>query len=102
MENNEEVKITEAETEEVENKVSEKKRIDFRFELALFLILGFLLGVVIKSEAVKRITIGFNDGEIISVRQGYDFDKIKEDLAKASAPQEEAASVVEENSANKQ
>jgi hypothetical protein len=102
MENNEEIKITEAEIEESENKVSEKKKIDFRFELALFLILGFLLGVVIKSEAVKRITIGFNDGAIISVRQGYDFDRIKEDLAKASAVQEEAASAVEENSANNQ
>jgi len=102
MENNEEIKINEAEIEENENKTSERKKIDFRFELALFLILGFLLGVVIKSEAVKRVTIGFNDGEIISVRQGYDFDKIKENIAKSYAEQEQATSATEENNAYSQ
>ena len=58
-----------------------KKGMDFRFELALFLILGFLLGVVIKTEASKRITIGFNDNEIASVKQGFDFEKIKQTIA---------------------
>jgi hypothetical protein len=85
---NEEIKTTEA---EIETK-DPKKKMDFRFELALFLILGFLLGVVIKSEAVKRVTIGFNDGAIASIRQGYDFEKAKADLAKASKDQEQAAS----------
>jgi len=85
---NEETKVSEAEIEKKEP----KKKIDFRFELALFLVLGFLLGVVIKTEAVKRVTIGFNDGSIASVRQGYDFEKIKADLAAASKAQEQAAS----------
>lgn len=93
MENNEETKISEA---EIEND-NPKKKIDFRFELALFLILGFLLGVVIKTEAVKRVTIGFNDGEIESVRQGYDFEKIKTDLANDSKAQEQDSSATEEN-----
>jgi hypothetical protein len=61
------------------------RRIDFRFELALFLILGFLLGVVIKTEAVKRITIGFNDSSVPSYKQAYDFEKIKEDVANQDA-----------------
>lgn len=95
---NEETKVTEA---EIENK-GQKKKIDFRFELALFLILGFLLGVVIKSEAVKRVTIGFNDGAIISVKQGYDLEKIKADLAEAAKAKEQSAGAVKENSANNQ
>jgi hypothetical protein len=95
---NEEIKVSEAEIE----KKDPKRKIDFRFELALFLILGFLLGVVIKSEAVKRVTIGFNDGSIASVRQGYDFEKIKEDLAKASNAQEQVPPAAEGSSANSQ
>ena len=63
----------------------EVKKIDFRFELVLFLILGFLLGVVIKTEAVKRVTFGYNDKEVISLKQGYDFQKIKEDIINKSA-----------------
>jgi len=102
MKNNEELKIPEAEIEKSENEVGAKKKIDFRFELALFLILGFLLGVVIKSEAMKRVTIGFNDGAISSVRQGYDFEKIKQDLAKASEAQDQAASAAGGNSQNNQ
>jgi len=102
MENSEEIKLSEAETEENKNKADTKKKIDFRFELALFLILGFLLGVVIKSEAMKRVTIGFNDGAISSVRQGYDFEKIKQDLAKASEAKDQAASATGGNSQNNQ
>jgi len=68
-----------------------KIKIDFRFELALFLILGFLLGVVIKTEATKRITIGFNDGLVPSVRQAYDFEKINEELAQQSAAAQAAS-----------
>jgi len=68
-----------------------KIKIDFRFELALFLILGFLLGVVIKTEATKRITIGFNDGLVPSVKQSYDFEKINEELARQSAAAQAAS-----------
>ncbi|MDO8529542.1 MAG: hypothetical protein Q7S18_02640 [bacterium] len=70
----------------------EVKKIDFRFELVLFLILGFLLGVVIKTEAVKRITFGYNDREVISLKQGYDFQKIKEDIISKSAPADQSGS----------
>jgi hypothetical protein len=96
MENNEEAKISEAEVEYDKNENLPIKKIDFRFELALFLILGFLLGVVIKSEAVKRVTIGFNDGAIVSVKQGYDFEKIKQDLAKASEAQDQDAAAAQQ------
>jgi hypothetical protein len=77
---------------------SSKRKIDFRFELALFLILGFLLGVVIKTEASKRITIGFNDGSVPSLRQAYDFKEISEELEKkANSTQQSAQENSEEN-----
>lgn len=68
----------------------EVKKIDFRFEIVLFLILGFLLGVVIKTEAVKRITFGYNDREVISLKQGYDFQKIKEEITNENNAVEQA------------
>ena len=76
--------MEELEKKEEKNETEEvrpKKRMDFRLELALFFILGFLLGVVIKTEASKRITIGFNDNEIASLKQAYDFENIKEEIA---------------------
>lgn len=75
----EEIKKKEEIQEEEKNPV---KKIDFRFEIALFFILGFLLGIVIKTEASKRVTIGFNDNEIASVKQAFNFEKIKEEIAK--------------------
>jgi hypothetical protein len=71
--------------------VFRKKKMNFRFELTLFFILGFLLGVVIKTEAVKRITIGFNDNLIISQKQSYDIEKIKGEIAKEAEAQNQAA-----------
>lgn len=79
-----------------------KRKIDFRFELALFLILGFLLGVVIKTEAVKRITIGFNDSAIPSLKQSYDFEKIKEELEEKISAQQAAPSQNAESASGEQ
>lgn len=59
-------------------------------ELALFLILGFLLGVVIKTEAGKRITIGFEDYKIAALQRGYDLNVVvKNATERAKAEQEE-------------
>ena len=93
MEEKNEIKEAEIINEEKEesNNSYPVKKIDFRFELALFLILGFLLGVVIKTEAAKRITIGFNDSLIPSVKQSYDFGKIEEEIAKESEAAQQAA-----------
>ncbi|MFA5777283.1 MAG: hypothetical protein WC906_02500 [Parcubacteria group bacterium] len=94
----EEKEIKEADIIDDEKKEARlKKGIDFRLELALFLILGFLLGVVIKTEAVKRITIGFNDGSIPSQRQAYDFEKIKKEIAEQSAAAQQTAPASDAN-----
>lgn len=56
------------------------KKINFYIELALFLILGFLVGAVIKTEAAKRITIGFGDYTAPTLKQSYDFVQIQKNL----------------------
>jgi len=73
----------------------ESKR-GFYFEMALFLILGFLLGVVVKTEAVKKVTMGFNDYKIVSLKQGYNFSEMRKNLAEK---QEKAKKNAETNEA---
>jgi len=38
----------------------------------LIFILGFLVGVAVKTEAKKRITIGYNDYQVSGLKQGFD------------------------------
>lgn len=60
---------------------------DFKFELALFFILGLLLGFTLKTEATKKVTIGFDDYKVLRGKQGYDLEKLKSDLEKQAADQ---------------
>lgn len=59
-------------------------------EYALFLILGFLLGVVVKTEAAKRITVGYNDYQVSTKAQVYDLNKIQKDIMDEAKIQSEA------------
>ena len=61
-----------------------KRKTDYYIELALFLILGLLIGIAIKTEAVKRVTIGFDDYKMKMMKQDYDVNKIQSDLIKKS------------------
>jgi|WetSurMetagenome_2_1015567.scaffolds.fasta_scaffold1636038_1 hypothetical protein len=79
---------------EIEKK-SKPRRIST--EIIFFLILGFLLGIAIKTEAVKRITIGHDDYRIDSLKQGYDFVQIQKDLSEQSAQANGANSDGESN-----
>jgi predicted nucleic acid-binding Zn ribbon protein len=100
----EQEKVIEIETEEEQEQefeiesdevLEKKKRREVIFEMALFLILGILLGVTIKTEAVKRITMGFNDYLISKPAQSYDITELKKNLddqiAQQQAMQEQAA-----------
>lgn len=69
------------------NKEEAKRKNDAVFEMILILILGFLLGVTIKTEASKRVTIGFNDYKIQQAKQSYDFAAIKANLQQQSQEQ---------------
>ncbi len=75
MENQEPLLISE------ESKTSKNKnKRDWKVELALFLILGVLLGIVIKTEAVKRITIGYEDYKASLGKQNYGINEIQKEL----------------------
>ena len=67
-----------------------KGRQGFYFEMALFLVLGFLVGVAVKTEAAKRVTIGFNDYKIVSLKQDYSFSEIQKNLAEKKKEAEES------------
>ncbi|MFA6383262.1 MAG: hypothetical protein WCX17_02465 [Parcubacteria group bacterium] len=89
--NNEEIKLL-AEPQKIE---SGKK--DFYVELVLFLILGALIGITVKTEANKRITIGYNDYKMKTGIQQYSINKLQADLLKK---QSEAASNSQDSAQN--
>jgi hypothetical protein len=83
----EEIKIEE-EKEEKKEAPKKRKRTDFYIELALFFILGILVGIAVKTEAAKKITIGFNDYKMKIMKQDYDINKLQTDLSSSNATEE--------------
>ena len=83
----EEDKIKEAEVENVKKeKISfeekkEKSKRDFYIGMVLFAVLGLLLGMAIKTEALKKISIGHNDYQMKIMKTDYDINKMGKDLA---------------------
>lgn len=71
----------EASTEVSEENIKPKGRSGLYVELALFLILGFLIGMAVKTEAVKKITIGFDDYKMQIFSGGYDINKLQVEQA---------------------
>jgi hypothetical protein len=71
-----------------EDEPKKKGRSDFYIELALFLILGVLLGIAAKTEASKKITIGYNDYQMAIMKNDYNFNKMQADLADKRAEEE--------------
>jgi len=75
--------------EEIKNSTDEvleinKEKRDFKIELFLIFILGALLGITVKTEAAKRITIGFNDYKINAAADSYNVSEIKKKLVEES------------------
>lgn len=66
-------------------KKKKNRKMDGYIEFVLIFILGVLIGVAIKTEAVKRITIGFNDYQMKTVRQDFDISKIQFEVSKKAA-----------------
>lgn len=71
-------------------------KMDFYIELALFLVLGILVGISAKTEAKKYITVGFDDYKMKIERQDYNINQLQTTLdaqqAAAQAAQQNAAS----------
>lgn len=86
----EEIKI-EGEGEQKKKTPKKRKKTDFYIELVLFFILGILIGIAVKTEASKKITIGFNDYKMKIMKQDYDINKLQTDLANISATEEAPA-----------
>ena len=82
-----------------ETQASQTSRKNLYLEYALFLILGFLLGVVIKTEAAKRITIGFNDYQINTDQPVYSINDLQKKLAEEQS-QEQAGQQEQDNANN--
>lgn len=67
--------------EEPKNKIeAPKSRVDFYVELALFLVLGILVGISLKTEAVKKLTVGYNDYKMKIMKQDYNINQFQKDL----------------------
>lgn len=82
-----EVEPADVQIETEVERVKKKKR-EAIFEMALFLILGVLIGITLKTEAIKKITIGFNDYQIQKVSQSYDVEALKKKLEQQVAEQQ--------------
>lgn len=80
-----------AETQiETEVQRAQKKRREAIFEMGLFFVLGILIGVTLKTEAVKKITMGFNDYQIKKAAQSFDVATLKKNLEEEFAQQQAA------------
>jgi hypothetical protein len=85
-------------SEEEEEKRKRRKRIDLAIEWALIFILGILVGIAVKTEAKKTITVGFNDHKMKIFSQDFNINQLQKELAdKAKAAPEEQSQAVPEH-----
>lgn len=81
---------------------NKKGRMDFYIEIALIFILGILIGIAVKTEAVKRITMGFNDYKIKIADDRYSISRLEKDLIGKQSKEAENQPAVSENSGSGQ
>ena len=99
MEETEKKEIKDAEIDQ------EDAKKNYRTEIILIFIIGLLVGVMVKAEAVKRVSIGFNDYKTVTRTQDYDieaiekalFEEAEEEAAAQAADSEEAEGVIIED-----
>lgn len=72
--------------------IARKKKRDAMIEMVLIFVLGILIGVAVKTEAMKRITIGYDDYKMKTEAQDYNINQLQADAVKK---QEEAAKAQE-------
>jgi hypothetical protein len=57
-------------------------------EMILLIILGFLIGVVIKTEASRRFTIGYEDYQVAQNKQAFNIEEIEKNLVQKTAEEQ--------------
>lgn len=79
--------MDEEKIEFLEEKAEERRpgKAEFYIELALFLILGLLIGIAAKTEAVKRVSVGFDDYKMKIYQSEYNLNDMQVDQAKKRA-----------------
>lgn len=60
-----------------QEEIEKRSKREFRSRLSLVLILGFLIGIAVKIEALKRITIGYEDYLMRIRPQAYDISSLQ-------------------------
>lgn len=83
-------------SEEKEGDWEKNQKKDFYVEIILMLVLGILIGIAVKTEAAKRITIGSDDYKMKFSANAYNLNNLEKELAKTQA---EAQKTEAENSA---
>lgn len=74
--------IESVEADVLQDERSRNKKMDKYVEFILIFILGVLIGIAIKTEAVKKITIGFDDYQMESAKQDFDINKLQSEIVK--------------------
>lgn len=82
-------------SEEKEDNREKNQKKDFYVEIILMLVLGILIGIAVKTEAMKRITIGSDDYKMKFSANAYNLNNLEKELAKTQA---EAQKTEAENS----
>jgi hypothetical protein len=78
----EEIKQEEKIVEEIDSMSLPPERMSFKNKLIFLALLGVLIGFVIKTEAAKRVTIGFEDYKLSSPQETFDINQLEKDLLK--------------------
>lgn len=97
MEDKEKNEIQDAEVDKISedslayNKDSAKSKKNYRTEIILILIIGILVGIMVKAEALKKLSIGFSDYRVKGGAQEYDLEEIEKKLIEESKKQQEEA-----------
>jgi hypothetical protein len=81
-----------------ENGAENKRgKADFFIEIALIFVLGILIGIAVKTEAVKRITMGYNDYQIKIEADRYSISELEKELIKNQSKETEEQPELPEN-----
>jgi len=105
MEETEKKDIQDAEVSQVDQEKNIKK--SYRTEIFFIFVIGLLIGIMVKAESVKKISIGFNDYKVVAKTQEYNIEAIEKSLFEKTekakeAVSEEAKSVIVEDTDTEQ